>query len=93
MKLIDADALYNGAMKNEYFQFKESDKTGRDAFAYSCAMERLVEAPVVDAVPVIRCKDCRYYNTNYCGDGFGWCERNGIGHGTSDDWFCADGEK
>lgn len=47
----------------------------------------------VDAVPVVRCKDCRYYNTNYCGDGFGWCERNGIGHGTSDDWFCADGEK
>lgn len=49
--------------------------------------------PAVDAVPVVRCKDCRYYNTNYCGDGFGWCERNGIGHGTSDDWFCADGEK
>lgn len=52
MKLIDADALYNGAMKNEYFQFKESDKTGREAFAYSCAMERLVEAPAVDATPV-----------------------------------------
>ena len=53
MKLIDADALYNGAMKNEYFQFKESDKTGREAFAYSCAMERLVETPVVDAAPVV----------------------------------------
>lgn len=49
--------------------------------------------PAVDATPVVRCKDCRYYNTNYCGDEFGWCERNGIGHGTSDDWFCADGEK
>lgn len=56
MKLIDADALYNGAMKNEYFQFKESDKTGREAFAYSCAMERLVEAPAVDAAPVIHAK-------------------------------------
>ena len=44
-------------------------------------------------VKVIRCKDCRHYNTNYCGDGFGWCERKGIGHGTSDDWFCADGER
>lgn len=93
MKLIDADALYNGAMKNEYFQFKESDKTGREAFAYSCAMERLVEAPAVDAAPVVRCKECRYYNTNFCGDGFGWCECNDIGHGTSDDWFCVDGEK
>lgn len=50
--------------------------------------------PAVDAVPVIRCKDCRYYNTHYyCGDGFGWCERNGSGHSTSDDWFCADGQR
>jgi hypothetical protein len=46
-RLIDADALYNGAMKDEYFRFKEKDKTGREAFAYSCAMERLVEAPTV----------------------------------------------
>ena len=44
-------------------------------------------------VKVVRCKYCRYYNMNYCGDGFGWCERKGIGHGTSDDWFCADGER
>ena len=45
-------------------------------------------------VKPIRCKDCIYYNANYCGDGFGWCERKGIGigHGTSDDWFCASGE-
>ena len=55
--------------------------------------EDVMALPAVDATLVVRCKDCRYYNTNYCGDGFGWCERNGIGHGTSDDWFCADGEK
>lgn len=48
---------------------------------------------VVERSELVRCRNCRYYNTNYCGDGFGWCERNGIGHGTSDDWFCADGEK
>ena len=47
-RLIDADALYNGAMKDEYFKFKESDKTGREAFAYSCAMQRLAEAPAVN---------------------------------------------
>ena len=54
----------------------------------------IIDAPAVDAVPVVRCKDCIYYNMNYCGDGFGWCERKGIGigHGTSDDWFCAGGE-
>lgn len=52
-RLIDADALYNGTMKDEYFRFKETDKTGREAFAYSCAMERLAEAPAVDAAPVV----------------------------------------
>lgn len=48
MRPIDADALYNGAMKDEYFRFKEKDKTGIEVFAYSCAMERLVEALTVD---------------------------------------------
>ena len=57
------------------------------------AINAVEDVNAVDAAPVIRCKDCRYYNTNYCGDGFGWCERKGIGHGTSDDWFCADGER
>lgn len=48
MRPIDADALYNGAMKDEYFKFKETDKSGREAFAYSCAMQRLVEAPTIE---------------------------------------------
>lgn len=52
MRLIDADALYNGAMKEEYFGFKAHDEDGRESFAYSCAMQRLAEAPTVPAIPV-----------------------------------------
>ena len=44
-------------------------------------------------VQVVRCKDCKYFNINGCDEGFGWCERNGIGHGSSTDWYCADGER
>ena len=51
-RLVDADALYNGAMKDEYFKFVERDNHGRESFAYSCAMQRLVEAPTIDAIPV-----------------------------------------
>lgn len=40
---------------------------------------------------LVRCKDCKYFNTNGCDEGFGWCERNGVGHGSTSDWFCADG--
>ena len=66
---------------------------GYDVIHWTGIKAMLETQPALDAVPVIRCRSCRYYNTNYCGDGFGWCERKGIGHGTSDDWFCADGEE
>ena len=42
----------------------------------------LQEAPTVDAVPVVRCKDCKYFKTRLCEN-----EDN------YDDWFCADGER
>ena len=42
---------------------------------------------------VVRCKDCKYCDKRNCADGYGWCNRNGEGHGTTDDWFCADGER
>lgn len=42
----------------------------------------LREAPTVDAVPVVRCKDCKYFKTRLCEN-----EDN------YDDWFCADGER
>lgn len=51
----------------------------------------LRDLPAVDAVPVVRCRDCKYYNITCCSPGFGWCERSGHNHGTTDDWFCADG--
>ena len=51
-RLIDADALYNGTMKEEYFGFKARDEDGQESFAYSCAMQRLAEAPTIDAIPV-----------------------------------------
>ena len=44
--------------------------------------------PTVDAVPVVRCKDCKHYNTIGCSKGFGWCEN--IGRGTSDNFYCAE---
>ena len=52
MRLVDADALYNGAMKDEYFDYVEHDNHGRESFAYSCAMQRLAEAPTIAAIPV-----------------------------------------
>ena len=61
--------------------------------------EGLYEVPAVDAVPVVRCRDCKYGepDTNGLGDDMVMCQnkQNPIGFG---DWlmppefFCADGE-
>ena len=47
MRLIDADALID----------KYQSEFSIDVFRYEI-LEDLNEAPTVDAVPVIRCKDC-----------------------------------
>ena len=57
MRLIDADALMNLYAENEF-----SSDMGD-------AMEMLDHFPTVDAVLVIRCKDCKWYKTNYSWDG------------------------
>jgi hypothetical protein len=46
---------------------------------------------VIDAVSVVRCKDCKHYNTIGCSKGFGWCEN--IDRGTSDNFYCANGKQ
>ena len=44
--------------------------------------------PTVDAVPVVRCEECKHYNTIGFSKGFGWCEN--IDRGTSDNFYCAE---
>lgn len=34
----------------------------------------LLDAPIIDAVPVVRCKDCLYYTPDDMSPGSGWCE-------------------
>ena len=68
MRLIDADAL-----------IKEANADG--AYGYVDA-KQISEAPTVDAVPVVRCKDCKYFKTRLCEN-----------EDSSDGWFCADGER
>ena len=51
MRLIDADALIKEAMKSSNY------------FIIKYAVQK---APTVDAVPVVRCKDCKWRNTIGC---------------------------
>lgn len=79
MRLIDADALME-----EIF-----DELSDGEVLYSIPPDRIDDAPTVDAVEVVRCKDCkRYRGTNY---GFMVCGKFDVI--SCEDDFCVWGER
>lgn len=71
-RLIDADAL-----------IEEANADG--AYGYVDA-KQIADAPTVDAVEVVRCRECKYHNKPPCPMrlSFNW---------TEDDDFCSYGER
>jgi len=56
-------------------------------------MDKLQFVYISEMVPVVRCKDCKYYNTTCYSAGFGWCENDVVNTGVFDNFFCAEGER
>ena len=78
--------------------FMDGGSTITKAFILAMVKTRSV-TPTVDAVPVVRCKDCKhgslYCTEDVCGETLIECNRPDLGdvieiHGWK--WFCADGE-
>ena len=82
MRLIDADALA-GRILMDAPGFMDGGSEITKAFILAMIKTRSV-TPTVDAIPVVRCKDCKHYMTIHC-----TCD----GCCISDDWFCADGKR
>ena len=76
-RLIDADALKTKAIRCETFNLYDAP-----VFFKAVGTKEIDRAPTIDAVPVVRCKDCKYFKTPLC--------QNENNH---DNWFCADGER
>lgn len=79
--LISRSALLE---ESEYFSCYNPDCEDTEcefSFVYTVDVRN---APAVDAVEVVRCRDCKHYMTIFC-----TCD----GCCISDDWFCADGER
>ena len=51
---------------------------------------KIMKQPTVDAAPVVRCKDCRYWYAEI-GASTGWLPCQEIA--TERDWFCASGKR
>lgn len=101
-RLIDANALM------ERFAEMQKVKPDEDGQEYACnfrnmggepstewfAVEDAVEnAPTVDAVAVVRCKDCKYCYAEGFVNVRNVCEKHYDFGNVDDDWFCADGER
>ena len=84
MRLIDADALKT--------LMDECIYSDRDRYSTGYAKSFIDSAPTVDAVPVVRCKDCKHCFVDGDNVRFNVCELN-HNRVQADDWFCADGER
>lgn len=83
MRLIDADAL-----KQFEISFLMSDGYGYADVVYAGYIHN---APTIDAVPVVRCKDCTEFSDDDEEDGWGFCNNTGVG--MERDGFCSCGER
>ena len=95
-RLIDADALKRYIDDAEFCIKCQKKKLCCDIDCPFPAglteeWERAIsEQPTVDAVQVVRCKDCQWFDANV--DYYdSYCDKNGIS--VEEDFFCADGER
>lgn len=99
MRLVDADAILKADENSDKALVLGSGKSLE--IAYALLKKKVADAPTVDAVPVVRCKDCtkfeqkgKYYN----GRPFGYCYHWDYEEGSSPnevdgDDFCSYGER
>lgn len=87
MRLIDADALI------QIFEADEKALADREfQLAAIGAANTVRKMPTVDAVQVVRCKDCKYhfYDKKY---DISYCSRKDYGYGWKDDDYCSMAER
>lgn len=79
-RLIDLSALGIGERNPNAFNDPER------AYGWNDLLKILETAPTIDAVPVVRCRECKYHNKPPCPMrlSFNW---------TEDDDFCSYGER
>lgn len=84
MRLIDADKV----LKKKFRVIKPSEL---GVERYYVSEDDINNAPTVDAVPVVRCKDCKYCSEIRKGSILSSCKI--LQCCVTEDWFCAYGEK
>ena len=97
MRLIDADNLAAKIMM-EAPDFMDGGSSITKAFILAMIKTRSI-TPTVDAVPVVRCKECKHATMTSDGKMCKYCEMDTDDFGNQRDvyhdadWFCADGKR
>ena len=76
MRLIDADALKEVISGNSYM-LRDSINSMNFGMFWDGIEQAIDEAPTIDAVPVVRCKDCFLYGECKAAE---WYGENGNGY-------------
>ena len=89
MRLIDAEALH---------KFVEDEFKDDVPYEWAWALTVVDHTPTIDAVPVVRCKDCKHYKHGKHFTDINFCQRLPYyakqgGLNTADDDFCSYGER
>ena len=105
MRLINADELKAKVEAMVKHKIQESDYDyGRNQILDYVADILIEDAPTIEAEPVVRCRDCRWWEDMY-GNGIkGYCHackhgyhsptwEIGIRRTTDPDFYCGDGER
>lgn len=88
MKLIDGTALlkyFTVSVSGTRYPIRDCDNFLIDVHLKD-VQERIRKAPAIDAVPIVRCKDCKYRD-DVSAQTHVWCAQ------MQDDDFCSRGEK
>ena len=89
MKLIDADLLMHWVEKLEAYNVGRTSCFKKPKGLTPEGMRHMIDTmPTVDAVPVVRCKDCKWWKEYHCTNingAFGVVE--------NENWFCCSGER
>lgn len=88
---IEREALMKAINDDPRGQEIRTMRSGKTLAALTVILEHLHSAPTVDAVPVVRCKDCCYYENGECVNPYIWMS-DGAHMWPDPDFFCSYGE-
>ena len=89
MRLVDAEEIVKRC--EDVIRHGVADNAGQHHISAECVMSVVKALPTVDAVPVVRCKDCKHHHYSVCE--IPYCDRIDYGYGWKDEDFCSEGER